>query len=880
MNTKDGRGEVFTAEELEKMNNELKNHEGEGKTLPESLKKENIEKLIADVPQAEENETKEEKEIRTKKKRDSRLAVKVLAFAAAFAIVFTSLITVKPWRYTTSHIKRQNKPIPVKPVEDYTEIETLFANYVEKYQKAYANRKSYGLSGIFNMKSSSAGMAIDEASAETAAPGAAPGAANATAAAAPADDGSSAANEKNYGKTNEQVEGVHEADIIKTDGKYIYAVLPAHEDYEAYNNALVSNGAIVKSANLPHIKSQCAIAVFEVKEDGSLERAGTVTIAPEPESSTIYSMHLNEFYINGDRLTAVVTGEAYLDRIEREEPLADTTAAPAETLKAETAETTAAPANIIDEPELVVAEPGIAAAAPVITPVEPEAAAEPETAAAEPGEAKSTPGYNPDEAAETPPETEPVEDTAAVVDEPVMAADCYVYPYYNSKSVTMVMTCDISDIKNPKELSRTYQDGWYISSRNIGSEFVLITNYNINLYMESDAVIDNCVPKCGTGAENYKRIPNDSICIMEQVNDSRYLVASVFDINNPEGTLKSEAVLGGGENIYCTANTLYVTSSESTYTSDIAEEIFGAGSSDIITQLYKFDITGGDINYLASATVAGFALDQFSIDEKDGYLRIATSTGYWGKDVVNIIHVLDKDLKAVGTLGGIAKGEVIKAVRFSGDTAYVVTFEQTDPLFVIDLSNPNEPKITGELKLPGYSQYLHPVAENLLLGVGVDGDENGAKNGLKISLFDVSDPKNPVEADRFVVAGYDIQDGSSYSYCNISSAAQYYHKAFCFDSENGIVYIPYEKYENSWVNYGNYESNNKQTYGAYAFKIDTANKKLAAPTDYLCSSSENCYSSVERVTYVGETVICFSNSGSRLYSFNGKSAQMISNIGL
>ena len=869
MNTKDSRGEVFTAEELDALNKELKNHEGEGTELPESLNKENIEKLIAAVPQAEESETKEEKAARTKKKRDSRLAVKVLAFAAAFAIVFTSVMTVKPWRYTTSHIKRQNKPIPVKPVEDYTEIETLFADYVEKYQKAINAGKSYRLSGAFNMKSASSGMAVvDEASAETAAPGAAPGAANATAAAAPADGASTAANEKNYGKTNEQVEGVHEADIIKTDGKYIYAVLPSHEDYESYN------AAIMKGAKTPHIKSDCAIAVFEVKEDGSLERAGTVTVTPEPESSTIYSMHLNEFYINGDKLTAVVTGEAYLDRIERETPLEETTAAPAETLKAEAAETTAAPAVIIDEPEVAVAEPEITAAAPVIAAAEPGVAAAPE-------EVKSTPGYNPDEAALTPPETEPVEDTAIVVDEPVMAADCYVYPY-NSKSVTMVMTYDISDIKNPKELSRTYQDGWYISSRNIGSEFVLITNYNINLYMESDAVIDNCVPKCGTGAENYKRIPNDSICIMEQVNDSRYLVASVFDINNPESTLKSEAVLGGGENIYCTENTLYVTSSESSYSNDLAEEIFGAGSSDIITQLYKFDITGGDIKYLASATVAGFALDQFSIDEKDGYLRIATSTGYWGKDVVNIVHVLDKDLKAVGTLGGIAKGEVIKAVRFSGDTAYVVTFEQTDPLFVIDLSNPKEPKITGELKLPGYSQYLHPVAENLLLGVGVDGDENGAKNGLKISLFDVSDPKNPVEADRFVVAGYDNQNGSSYSYCNITSAAQYYHKAFCFDSENGIVYIPYEKYENSWVNYGNYAFNSRQTFGAYAFEIDTANKKLAAPTDYTCVNSENpyYYNPVERVTYVGDTVICFSNSGSRLFSFNGKSAQMISNIGL
>lgn len=806
---KDTNREVFTKEELARLNEELK--ENENIELPDALKKENIEKLISETPQIDEAEAPETDDGKSKKKRDKKLAIKILAFAAAFVIAFTSVMTVKPWKTAGALIKKHDKPIKAAPVENYAEIEKLFAGYAASYEKAYTAQMNV-FSRTWGFMKSSAPMddfAVNEASAEAASP-AAPGAAATGAAQADnaRNEASGTTADTSYGKTNEQVEGVHEADIIKNDGRYIYAFMPTNETCYYYYNADETEQISPEESKQRYLAPTCAIAILEKQADGTLKTAGMINIAPE-DTSKLYAMHLTEMYVSGNRLVAIATATAVLDKAEKTEGT-------------ETAE------KVTDGNPAAVPEPA-----------------------------------------------------------PDIAFDgvyTYAYPYMynrNTKTVTVAVSFDITDRSNPKEEWRIFQDGYYVSSRNIGDNLVLITDYGVPLYLGADTVVTNCVPKCGVGAENYKRIGSDDICVMQQVNDSAYLVASTLNVTDAENTLKTEAVLGGGENVYCTQDTLYVTSQKYTYSENIAKEIFGDACTDIVTQIYKFDIAGGNIKYLASASVAGYALDQFSIDEKDGFLRIATSTGYWGEDVINIVHILDGALKPVGTLGNIAKGEVIKAVRFTGNTAYVVTFEQTDPLFVIDLSDPAAPKITGELKLPGYSQYLHPITDTLLLGVGVDGDENGAGNGLKISLFDVSDPKAPVEADRFVAEGYEHYNENSGEYLNITSAAQYDHKAFCFDEKEMTVYIPYERYENSWSNFGSYNPNNKDIYGAYAFKIDTQSKKINAPTDYVCETLTNNYlPSVNKVTFIGGTVICYSSGANRLYTFDKTSAKFISSLSL
>ncbi|MDH3293871.1 MAG: beta-propeller domain-containing protein, partial [Acidimicrobiia bacterium] len=176
------------------------------------------------------------------------------------------------------------------------------------------------------------------------------------------------------------------------------------------------------------------------------------------------------------------------------------------------------------------------------------------------------------------------------------------------------------------------------------------------------------------------------------------------------------------------------------------------------TALHTFDISDPDrADYVASGSVFGHLLNQYSLSEYDGHLRVATTAGTpWNtvesESFVTVLDERDRELVEVGRVGGLGRGERIFAVRFLGPLAYVVTFEQIDPLYVVDLSDPERPEVKGELKIPGFSTYLHPLDDGLLLGVGVDGDADGATGGAVVSLFDVSDPSDPVRLDKLALA--------------------------------------------------------------------------------------------------------------------------------
>lgn len=211
------------------------------------------------------------------------------------------------------------------------------------------------------------------------------------------------------------------------------------------------------------------------------------------------------------------------------------------------------------------------------------------------------------------------------------------------------------------------------------------------------------------------------------------------------------------------------------------------------TIVHKIAVDGLNVAYQGRGEVPGVLLNQFSMDEHDGYFRVATTTGEsWRGNSVNNIYVLDEDLNIVGSLEDLAKGERIYSARFMGDRAYMVTFKNTDPLFVIDLADPSDPKVLGELKIPGYSDYLHPYDENHVIGIGkdsADGSQPTNANfayyqGLKLSLFDVTDVANPKEVSKF-----SIGDRGTYS------EALYDHKAFLFDREKGLLVIPVSLYE-------------------------------------------------------------------------------------
>ena len=207
------------------------------------------------------------------------------------------------------------------------------------------------------------------------------------------------------------------------------------------------------------------------------------------------------------------------------------------------------------------------------------------------------------------------------------------------------------------------------------------------------------------------------------------------------------------------------------------------------TVIHKIGINNGNLKYKTSGEVTGVVLNQFSMDENNGYFRIATTKNRsWSSSFLDSdqrqsysnIYVLDENMKVVGKVEGLAKGERIYSVRFMQNRAYLVTFKRVDPLFVIGLDDPTAPVVLGELKVPGYSSYLHPYDETTLIGLGKETDDNGRiTGGIKLSLFDVSDVKNPKEIDKFVLG-----DRSS------NSIAINEHKAFLFSKDKNLLAIP------------------------------------------------------------------------------------------
>lgn len=221
------------------------------------------------------------------------------------------------------------------------------------------------------------------------------------------------------------------------------------------------------------------------------------------------------------------------------------------------------------------------------------------------------------------------------------------------------------------------------------------------------------------------------------------------------------------------------------------------------TTIAKFSVSGEGIQVVSSGEVPGRVYDSFGFDEAADALRVVTTTsGVWddGKFVresENHLFTLDDAFAVMDSISGIAVGESIFSARYTDDRLYLVTFEQVDPFFVIDVSDSSDLEILGELKITGFSRYLHPVSEDVVLGLGREASETGRQQGLKISLFDVSDVSNPQEITKWV-------SDDRYT----SSNAEFEHKAFLMDVEKELLVVPVS----SW----NQEDSHQ---GAYVFSI-------------------------------------------------------------
>ncbi len=342
------------------------------------------------------------------------------------------------------------------------------------------------------------------------------------------------------------------------------------------------------------------------------------------------------------------------------------------------------------------------------------------------------------------------------------------YSYENNNS------CFVSFYTNedsPQLIGTYWQDGGYGDVRISpeGYMFLVSTYYSCDWNnIEGEDDIEAYIPKCGVD-EGVRCLPASDILLpgggIDNSDILSYTVIGSIDLTSSGqfSPVDSKALAGYTGNLYSSAENIYTT----------------IGWTD--TEITRISTAGGIITPAASGKVEGYLKDQFSMSEYNGYFRIATTIEKWeninnetGIDGVfteqapdvyrdNCVYVLDMELNQVGKVDGFGEDETIKSVNFSGDMGYVVTYEQTDPLFAIDLSNPAEPFITDEFKILGYSTYMQKWTDGLLLGFGVDADEEGIENGVKLTMFDNSDPYDLKAVGTYAVNSLNREEYYIYS---------------------------------------------------------------------------------------------------------------------
>lgn len=286
------------------------------------------------------------------------------------------------------------------------------------------------------------------------------------------------------------------------------------------------------------------------------------------------------------------------------------------------------------------------------------------------------------------------------------------------------------------------------------------------------------------GRTERGRVECGSVSRPEKYSGASMMTLLTFDL----GAQKLDdgqpvTVVADGDTVYSNGPSLYVASDDRWRAIPSDGAVQKARPSDARTELYKFDTSGsGRPRYVAAGSVPGYLINQYALSEWDGHLRAATTSLDNRESTVYVLRQDGQRLVRTGKVGGLGKGERIYAVRFVGPVGYVVTFRQTDPLYTVDLADPAKPKVTGELKITGYSAYLHPADDGRLIGVGQEASEQGRAQGTQVSLFDVSDLNHP---DR--LAQYHVKSSSS--------EAEYDPHAFLYWPADRLLVIPLTVYQ-------------------------------------------------------------------------------------
>jgi len=581
----------------------------------------------------------------------------------------------------------------LKRFSSYSELKAFIDSSAESYG-------AYGLTRSASLDTTATTMYTPSQAAETAA-------------------GSGATKSSDYSQTNVQVAGVDEADIVKSDGRYLY-VAPSYgstvqiiDAYPAETARIVSNITVNGTIGGLYISGDRLVII---SSSYSYVRPMLDIIAPSYMGSTS---------------TTIGT----YDVSDRAQP---------RLVKESSADGSYYDSRMVGDYVYAIAQESVYSGGPIALP------------------AVSTNG----------------------IKRTVAASDVYYSPYPDSAYVfTTVLAENIADASaaaSTKTFLLGYSQSMYVSPDNI----YLVSQKRMDYTSVLERVVDDAIlPSVPADVQaRIIKIRDSGANVYEKGNEVQQVLQDYYATLGPEeGAAAAKALEERYQAVYA----------------ELAKEYEK-------TVVHRIAISGGSITYAASGEAPGVVLNQFSMDETSGYFRIATTSGQWaGTDsTTNNVYVLDPALNVVGKLEGIAPGERIYSVRFLGSRAYMVTFRQVDPLFVIDLSDPAAPTVLGYLKVQGVSDYLHPYDDTHVIGVGREADADGRVTGVKLSLFDATDVANPVELSKYVVEG-----GWSWS------EASYDHHAFLFSRDKGLLVIPVQTTNNNGTDYTSWQ-------GVYVFNID------------------------------------------------------------
>ena len=369
---------------------------------------------------------------------------------------------------------------------------------------------------------------------------------------------------------------------------------------------------------------------------------------------------------------------------------------------------------------------------------------------------------------------------------------------------------DVSNPSNPQRINWVTFEGYFIGVRLIQDKIYLFAGTHTE-----DTFGNTRIPEVGIagtwGTIINVRVPASKIYYNPKTIDTFFHYTSILtlDISAPAAFPDVKCFLMGatGATVYVSQNNMY-----------LATHQWFAGS---VTTIHRLQIMEDTVVYAASGTVPGYLLNQFSLDEFEEHLRIFTT--YYDESLgqVSGLSILNMQLEVVGSIDGLAPNEQIYSTRFLGKMGFLVTFYMVDPLFVFNLTNPTNPQLLGELKIPGYSNYLHPLDSNHLLGIGKDAKIQGDNwwyEGMKISLFNTTNPFDPQEITNLIIGVRGTE-----------SEALNDHKAILIDSEKGLLSMPIRlcEYVTNNTDVSPWEHGETVWQGAYVFSVNPANASLA-----------------------------------------------------